>query len=129
MQIIRSLSPRSDVRRIAVLTVGSLLSFQTPSGIVSYDMASEDEIAEKNFLKLFRKEERRLNKSSTPFSPDRSQADIINKADTKTKADNALRQVGHAVDGHIIEGSKFRPARAPAFVPYPRIKPKQRKRA
>ena len=57
MQIIRSLSPRSDVRRIAVLTVGSLLSFQTPSGIVSYDMASEDEIAEKNFLKLFRKEE------------------------------------------------------------------------
>jgi hypothetical protein len=129
MEINRSLNHRDDKHESAVLTVGSLLSFATLSGIVSYDMASDDEAAEKKFLDLLRQEEIRLNKENNPFPQDRglkAKAAVINKAVTKTKADNLLRQVGHAVDGHVIENGKFRPARAPAFV---REVHKERKRA
>lgn len=37
---------------------------------------------------------------------------LVNQAIARTRADNMLRQVGHAVDGHIIEGGKFLPERA-----------------
>jgi hypothetical protein len=56
------LSARNDVRRIAVLQVGSILAFETPTGNVIYDMASDNETSENTFLKLFRREEKRLAK-------------------------------------------------------------------
>ena len=49
-------------RRVKVYHIGSLLAFETPTGPVSYDMASDDEDGKNNFLKLFRREEKRLGK-------------------------------------------------------------------
>lgn len=48
---------------------------------------------------------------------DRTQLHIVEKELTKAKADNTLRQIGVAVDGHIIENGRFRPERAPPYVP------------
>jgi hypothetical protein len=52
--------PRNDDRRIAVFQIGAILAFDTPAGHFQYDMASDDEVAENNFVKLFRREEKRL---------------------------------------------------------------------
>jgi hypothetical protein len=62
------LNRHEDIRRIAVFQIGTILAFDTPAGHFQYDMASDDEVAENNFLKLFRREEKRLAKLSLSLS-------------------------------------------------------------